>query len=208
MPVILEKRVGVSSPVTGPDYGCNSSGPQGQPPFKTSIGLHTNYTGSQLEFALSELASNKSVRLVTLGIGSNDVLIILAQCGNDPNGVNNLFPGVLQTYAHNLTRILEGIRSEHRARSCSSNTTRPLPLSISLRSLSITLRSRSVRNSVSASPMGTPPSSSPPCFSRAIPSKPASSSLGVRPPATFTLSGRTGSARRGSRSCSHRHPVT
>src|SRR4051812_15731533 len=27
-----------------PDYGCNSNGPQGQPPFKTGIGLHVDYT--------------------------------------------------------------------------------------------------------------------------------------------------------------------
>ena len=28
-----------------PDYGCNSPGPQGQPPFKNWVGLHTNYPG-------------------------------------------------------------------------------------------------------------------------------------------------------------------
>src|SRR5437016_6021153 len=57
-----------------PDYGCNS--PHFQPPlpplppFKATIGLHTTYTGSQMEFAESELRTNKQIKLVTLGIGA------------------------------------------------------------------------------------------------------------------------------------------
>jgi len=97
-----------------PDYGCHSPGPQGQPPFKTWVGLHTNYTGTQLEFAVSALSSDKHINLVTLGIGSNDVLLLLSQCStsSDPTTcVNTQLPTVLQTYAVNLTRILTAIRS-------------------------------------------------------------------------------------------------
>ncbi len=96
------------------DYGCNSPGPQGQPPFKTWVGLHTNYPGTQLEFAVSALSANQHINLVTLGIGSNDVLLLLSQCATNPNPttcVNTQLPGVLQTYAGNLTRILTAIRS-------------------------------------------------------------------------------------------------
>src|SRR5262245_280443 len=52
------------------DNGCNS--PHYQPPlppipaFKTSIGLHTNYTGDQMRFAESQLKANKQINLVTL----------------------------------------------------------------------------------------------------------------------------------------------
>jgi lysophospholipase L1-like esterase len=107
-----------SSSFTAPgaaDLGCHSMGPQGQPPFKTWIGLHTNYPGTQLEFAVSELSSNKHIKLVTLGIGSNDALLLVRQCqsSQDPTGcVMAGLQGVLQTYGANLTQILTSIRKQ------------------------------------------------------------------------------------------------
>lgn len=98
--------------VTALDLGCHGLGPQGQPPFKTSIGLKADYNGSQFDFAVSELKSNKHINLVTLGIGSNDVLIVLGVCNNDLNCVNGKLPAVLQTYGENLAKILTGIRSD------------------------------------------------------------------------------------------------
>ena len=99
-----------------PDYGCNSAGPQGQPPFKTWIGLHTNYPGmTQLDFAVSELSSNKHINLVTLGIGSNDFFLLVGACASDPDPqgcVNTRMPGLLQTFTQNLTHILTAIRSD------------------------------------------------------------------------------------------------
>jgi lysophospholipase L1-like esterase len=97
------------------DYGCHSNGPQGQPPFKTSIGLHTNYPGTQLSFAVSELSTNKHIDLVTLGIGSNDVLLLLADCAatSSPTAcVNSGLQGVLDTYGQNLAQILSAIRTQ------------------------------------------------------------------------------------------------
>jgi lysophospholipase L1-like esterase len=97
----------------GPDYGCHSNGPDGEPPFKTWIGLHTDYSGAQLDFAVAELSSNKNVKLVTLGIGSNDALVLLRNCQGaaDPNlCFSNGFPAVLQTYRANLAMILSAIR--------------------------------------------------------------------------------------------------
>src|SRR5436190_16174110 len=49
-----------------PDNGCNSNGPYNLPPFKATIGLHTAYTGTQKDFAVSQLASNKHINVVTL----------------------------------------------------------------------------------------------------------------------------------------------
>ena len=36
--------------VGAPDNGCNGPGPQGQPPFKTSIGLHADYKKNRSQF--------------------------------------------------------------------------------------------------------------------------------------------------------------
>jgi lysophospholipase L1-like esterase len=111
-----------------PDNGCNGLGPQGQPPFKTSIGLHTNYTGSQLDFALSQLSGNKHINLVTLGIGGNDLLLVeefclahstdpasFAACVTSPAMLGTpLSPGVvIQSYAANLTYILTAVRQHY-----------------------------------------------------------------------------------------------
>jgi lysophospholipase L1-like esterase len=93
-----------------PDYGCHDNGPQGQPPFKTWIGLHTNYPGTQLDFAVSQLQSNKHIDLVTLGIGANDMLLLLAKCGSDETCVAEGLPGALLQYGQNLGNILNAIR--------------------------------------------------------------------------------------------------
>jgi lysophospholipase L1-like esterase len=93
-----------------PDYGCNSTGPQGQPGYKSWAGLHTDYAGTQLGFAVSQLTTNKHIDLVTLGIGSNDVLLLLRTCNNDPACVGAQLPGLLQTYAANLATILSALR--------------------------------------------------------------------------------------------------
>ncbi|HEU0121051.1 MAG TPA: SGNH/GDSL hydrolase family protein [Bryobacteraceae bacterium] len=100
-----------------PDLGCNGPGPQGQPPFKTTIGLRTNYQESQLDFAKAQLLANKHINLVTISIGGNDLSMLEAKCANP---VQLLFtqcvaaglPGVLAEYGANLTRILKGIRED------------------------------------------------------------------------------------------------
>jgi len=80
--------------------------------------LHTNYTGTQLQFALSQLTSNKHIDLVTLGIGGNDLLLVEEQCTAHPipsfsGCVNAILPGALQLYAQNLTAILGTLRSKY-----------------------------------------------------------------------------------------------
>ena len=102
--------------VGAPDNGCNGPGPGGQPPFKTSIGLHTNYPGiTQLAFAVSQLDSNKHINLVTLGIGGNDLLLLEEQCSAPtvPSFdvcVEQRLPAVLASYGGNLTYILATLR--------------------------------------------------------------------------------------------------
>ena len=102
------------------DNGCNS--PHFQPPaptippFKTSIGLHTPYTVAQMDFAESQFDANKQIRLVTLSIGANDILLALPQleqCGTDPVCAQNVLTPVLQLYAVNLGQILTRIRAHY-----------------------------------------------------------------------------------------------
>ena len=111
--------------ITSPDNGCNSQHvilpavagypPIILPPFKPTVGLHTPYTISQMSFAVSELQKNKTIRLVTLSIGANDVLLALpqveSQCGTDASCAEGVLKPVLLTYAANLGQILGTIRS-------------------------------------------------------------------------------------------------
>jgi len=112
-----------------PDNGCNSPHvvPPAQagylpviiPPFKTTYGLHTNYTGAQMNFAISQLEADKDINLVTLNIGANDVLLVLPaleQCGTDTTCAENVLAPVLQTYANNLVQILTGIRAHYQGK--------------------------------------------------------------------------------------------
>lgn len=100
---------------TGPDYGCYSDGPQGQPPFFSWVGLKVKYTGSQLAYAVGELPK-KHYNLVTLQIGSNDALLLLKQCNNDVTCVYTGLPAVLGELGSNLTQILTQIRSVYSGR--------------------------------------------------------------------------------------------
>jgi lysophospholipase L1-like esterase len=110
-----------------PDYGCNSSGPQGQPPFKTWIGLHTNYPGTQIDYAMSRLAADKTIKLVTLSIGANDVLLLLQKCQNDPACINAGMPGTLTSVGTNLAIILGTLRSQYQGTLVISNYAAPTP---------------------------------------------------------------------------------
>ena len=96
-----------------PDNGCQG--------FRASVGLHTAYTGSQASFAVSELARNKQINLVTLSIGGNDLLLLQQRCANpDPALFAQCVQtdlaspsGTLATYAGNLTAILGAIRTNY-----------------------------------------------------------------------------------------------
>jgi hypothetical protein len=106
--------------VNTPDNGCNSSHFQPPdltlPPFKTSIGLHTPYTIAQIDFAEAQFKANKYINLVTLGIGANDVLLVLPQlaaCGADAGCAQGVLSPVLATYKTNLTQILKRIRKQY-----------------------------------------------------------------------------------------------
>ncbi len=91
---------------TRPDNGCQN--------YREFIGpLHVSYSGSQLAFAESYLASNPGTGLVTIMIGANDLLLLSDGCG----GVTNVscieagLPGLLETLSSNLTTIYSGLET-------------------------------------------------------------------------------------------------
>src|ERR1700675_1552205 len=52
---------------SGADNGCR--------PFRGSFPLHVAYTSTQLDFATRFLHANRSTRLVTIGLGANDLFL-------------------------------------------------------------------------------------------------------------------------------------
>ncbi len=104
---------------SAPDNGCNSPHFESTttiPPFKSSIGLHTAYAGAQMEFAESELKSNKHINMVTLSIGANDGILVLPalqQCGTNSGCAEGVLGQVLQDYRLNLAQILTRIRAQY-----------------------------------------------------------------------------------------------
>jgi len=108
------------------DLGCNGLGPQLQPPWKPTIGLKMDYSGTQMRFAEEQLRTNKHINLVTLSIGGNDLSLLQADCANSDRAAFELCvmqklvtptgePGeLLVTYASNLTQILSRIRRDYK----------------------------------------------------------------------------------------------
>jgi hypothetical protein len=97
------------------DFGCNSEHLDPHVvPFK-QIGLHTAYTGAQMDFAMSQLAANKKINLVTLTIGSNDLFVALQHCALNPytDCVPIELGKAYNAVGQNLAMILMGIRSQY-----------------------------------------------------------------------------------------------
>jgi lysophospholipase L1-like esterase len=71
--------------------------------FRAKFPLHVSYTSTQLEFATNFLRTHKQTRLVTIGLGSNDVF----GCGIDPA----CFQTVLPQLSVNMAQILQSLRA-------------------------------------------------------------------------------------------------
>jgi lysophospholipase L1-like esterase len=107
-----------------PNANCEFIGPQvpggPYPGWKAAgLPLHTSYSGSQADAAVSVLAGNKSIDLVTISIGGDDLLYVQYTCivqpqpyPDFPTCVTARLPGALATYASNLGAILTKIRKQ------------------------------------------------------------------------------------------------
>ena len=91
---------------TGADHGCR--------PFREAFPLHVAYSSTQLAFATSFLLRHRDVRLVTIGIGANDLFILQDACATNPNPQLCLeagLPTLLATVASNMATILADLRA-------------------------------------------------------------------------------------------------
>jgi len=89
-----------------PDAGCRL--------YKQHAPLHVNYGSAQTQFAyaLNYLQQNGgSTAVITLQLGSNDVLLLVEGCNNDPQCIAEGLPGVLATAGANMATILGGLRA-------------------------------------------------------------------------------------------------
>jgi lysophospholipase L1-like esterase len=93
---------------TAQSNGCENA-PGGGPAYRKLFPLHVKYTGSQLDYAVSYLTKHKNVRLVSLLIGGNDVLLCLEttadHCASEE-------AAVFATITKNVKTILSAIRNK------------------------------------------------------------------------------------------------
>lgn len=88
---------------TAPDDGCRF--------YRSQVPLHVSYTSTQLDFAVSFLKSHPETRLVSIGLGANDVLLLRTQCADDPTCIALELPQVLAAVETNLATILGDVRA-------------------------------------------------------------------------------------------------
>jgi lysophospholipase L1-like esterase len=87
-----------------PDDGCRE--------FRTAgAQLHVSYNSTQLAHALDFLKSHRETRLVTVGLGANDVLLLRAACQDNPTCIGTELPTVLAGVTSNMETILTDLRA-------------------------------------------------------------------------------------------------
>lgn len=87
---------------TGADNGCRL--------FRSAFQLHVGYSSTQLSFAEGFLGAHRNTKLVTIGLGANDVFILQRQCASNPNPAGCIVAG-LPAIAANLEQILFALRA-------------------------------------------------------------------------------------------------
>jgi lysophospholipase L1-like esterase len=92
--------------LSGADYKCAS--------HRAKYPLHASYSSSQLDFAKGFLARNRHVRLVTVGVGANDVFALQTRCAiNEPGNAYCVpygLPPVLNQIAQNVAWLITELR--------------------------------------------------------------------------------------------------
>jgi lysophospholipase L1-like esterase len=88
---------------TAPDDGCRF--------YRSQVPLHVAYTSTQLQFAISFLKSHPETKLVSVGLGANDLLLLRSQCANDPTCIALGLPQVLAAVETNLLAIFSDLRA-------------------------------------------------------------------------------------------------
>lgn len=103
-----ETSAGMINP-SAPSNGCETSA-RGGPGYRAMFPLHVSYRGSQLSFAVQYLRQHPDTRLVTLGIGAND-LFRCQEVTADHCGGPDLGP-TMAAVTSNLDTILGALRNQ------------------------------------------------------------------------------------------------
>ena len=96
---------------TAQSNGCENTVVPGSPVYRTLFPLHVKYTGSQLDYAVSYLKKHKNVRLVSLMIGANDLLVCQETTADHCASLIEQ-AGVIGTVSQNVKTILSAIRNK------------------------------------------------------------------------------------------------
>jgi lysophospholipase L1-like esterase len=89
--------------LTGADNGCR--------PYRANYPLHVAYPTSQLDFAVSYLASHKQTKLVTVALGANDGFLLQSACAGDAACIQAGLPALLNAVHSNMNTILSNLRA-------------------------------------------------------------------------------------------------
>jgi len=89
--------------------GCENSPSSTITAYRTQYPLHVQYQGTQMQYALKYLAVHRDTRLVTIGIGANDVFLCQETTADACVSAAE-FQAVLQEIQANLTTIYTLIR--------------------------------------------------------------------------------------------------
>jgi lysophospholipase L1-like esterase len=88
------------------DNGCRA--------FRSEFPLHVSYTSTQIAFATEYLRRHRDVRVVTIGVGANDLFLLEDSCATSPNPTECIeagLPSVLASVGANMAQILLDLRS-------------------------------------------------------------------------------------------------
>jgi lysophospholipase L1-like esterase len=88
---------------TAADDGCRF--------YRSQVPLHVSYPSTQLDFAIAFLRSRPNTKLISVGLGANDVLLLRTQCADDPTCIALGLPQVLAAVEANLATILGDLRA-------------------------------------------------------------------------------------------------
>jgi lysophospholipase L1-like esterase len=101
------------SPYIG-DNGCDDFRRSGttdpEAPAVSRPTLHVDYSGTQYDFAMQYVATHDKVKLITVQLGANDLLLLLYGCLGDMGCVMQGLPGVLATAGQYLGYTVGSLR--------------------------------------------------------------------------------------------------
>jgi lysophospholipase L1-like esterase len=97
-----ETTASMYDPTAG-DNGCDA--------FKARESLHVAYSGTQYDYAMQYVATHDNVKLITVQLGANDLLLLLYGCLGDMGCVMQQLPAVLGAVGQNLGYTVGSLRA-------------------------------------------------------------------------------------------------